>query len=71
MATIGLDKLFYAEITEDSDGSETYGVPASLAKAISADLSVELGKQRYMPMTALRKSSRSSKAERFHLALTI
>ena len=30
MATIGLDKLFYAEITEDSDGSETYGVPASL-----------------------------------------
>lgn len=42
MATIGLDKLFYAEITEDSDGSETYGVPASLAKAISADLSVEL-----------------------------
>ena len=42
MATIGLDKLFYAEITEDSDGGETYGVPASLAKAISADLSVEL-----------------------------
>lgn len=40
MATIGLDKLFYAEITEDSDGSETYGDPASLAKAISADLSV-------------------------------
>ena len=28
MATIGLDKLFYAEITEDSDGNETYGVPA-------------------------------------------
>lgn len=42
MATIGLDKLFYAEIIEDSDGNETYGVPASLAKAISADLSVEL-----------------------------
>ena len=42
MATIGLDKLFYAEITEDSDGGETYGTPASLAKAISADLSVEL-----------------------------
>ena len=39
MATIGLDKLFYAEIIEDSDGNETYGVPASLAKAISADLS--------------------------------
>lgn len=42
MATIGLDSLFYAPITEAQDGSETYGTPASLAKAISADLSVEL-----------------------------
>ena len=42
MATIGLDKLFYAPITEATDGSETYGTPASLAKAISAELSVEL-----------------------------
>lgn len=42
MATIGLDKLFYATITEDSDGNETYGTPVQLAKAISADLSIEL-----------------------------
>lgn len=42
MATIGLDKLFYAEITEDENGNETYGAPKQLAKAISADLSVEL-----------------------------
>lgn len=42
MATIGLDKLFYAKITEDTEGNETYGTPAQLAKAISADLSVEL-----------------------------
>ncbi|MDD4291073.1 MAG: phage tail protein [Clostridia bacterium] len=42
MATIGLDKLYYAKITEDADGNETYGNPAQLAKAISADLSVEL-----------------------------
>lgn len=42
MATIGLDKLYYAKITEAADGSETYGIPASLAKAISAELSVEL-----------------------------
>lgn len=42
MATIGLDKLFYAPITEDADGNETYGDPVVLAKAISADLSVEL-----------------------------
>ena len=42
MATIGLDKLYYAKITEDKDGNETYASPAQLAKAISADLSVEL-----------------------------
>lgn len=42
MATIGLDRLFYAKITEATDGSETYAAPKSLAKAISAELSVEL-----------------------------
>ena len=42
MATIGMDKLFYAKITEDSDGFETYGIPIPLAKAIKADLSTEL-----------------------------
>lgn len=42
MATIGLDKLYYAPITEDTNGEETYGTPVQLAKAISADLSVEL-----------------------------
>lgn len=42
MATIGLDKLYYADITEDTSGDETYGTPKQLAKAIKADLSVEL-----------------------------
>ena len=42
MATIGLDKLYYAPITENSNGEETYGTPVQLAKAISAELSVEL-----------------------------
>lgn len=43
MATIGLDKLYYATITEDpATGEETYGTPTQLAKAISAELSVEL-----------------------------
>ncbi len=42
MATIGLDKLFYAKITEDEDGNETYATPTSLAKAMTAELSVEL-----------------------------
>ncbi|MCL5982929.1 MAG: phage tail protein [Firmicutes bacterium] len=42
MATIGLDRLYYAPITEGTNGEETYGVPVMLAKAISAELSVEL-----------------------------
>ena len=42
MATIGLDKLYYAKITEGTNGEETYGTPVQLAKAIKADLSVEL-----------------------------
>ncbi len=42
MATIGLDKLYYATLTEARDGSETYGTPRLLAKAISADLSIDL-----------------------------
>ena len=42
MATIGLDKLYYATITDDENGEEIYGIPTQLAKAISAELSVEL-----------------------------
>lgn len=42
MATIGLDKLYYAKITEAENGDETYDTPKQLAKAISAELSVEL-----------------------------
>ena len=42
MATIGLDKLYYSKITEDAGGDETYGDPLPLAKAMTAELSVEL-----------------------------
>lgn len=42
MATIGLDKLYYSKITDGTNGEETYASPVSLAKAIKADLSVEL-----------------------------
>jgi phi13 family phage major tail protein len=42
MATIGLDKLYYAKITEDEEGNETYATPVQMAKAMTADLSVEL-----------------------------
>ena len=31
MATIGLDKLYYAKITEDTSGNETYEDPLPLA----------------------------------------
>jgi len=37
MSTIGLDKLFYALITEAPiKGEEIYGTPVMLAKAMSA-----------------------------------
>ncbi|AEV70165.1 MULTISPECIES: major tail protein [Clostridia] len=42
MATIGLDRLYYAKITENENGEETYATPVPLAKAITAELSVEL-----------------------------
>ncbi len=42
MATIGLDRRYYSKITEDSNGEETYATPLVLAKAIIAELSVEL-----------------------------
>jgi len=42
MATIGMDRLFYAPITEDLNGEETYGVPVQMAKAINADLTITL-----------------------------
>ena len=35
MATIGLDQLYYAKITEDTNGDETYGTPQILAKAMT------------------------------------
>ena len=37
MATIGLDKLYYAKITEDADGNETYETPQQMAKAMTAE----------------------------------
>ncbi len=42
MATIGLDKLYYSKITEGDTGDETYATPVQLAKAIEADIAIEL-----------------------------
>lgn len=41
MATIGLDSLFYAKITEDTDGNENYDTPKILAKAMTAELTID------------------------------
>ena len=40
MPRIGLDSIYMAEITEDSLGNETYGTPVALAKALSANLTI-------------------------------
>lgn len=42
MATVGLRDLYVAKITQGEDGTETYGTPRRLAKAISVGLSVEV-----------------------------
>ena len=42
MATIGLRDLYRAPITIGTSGAETYGTPVRMAKAISAEISVEV-----------------------------
>lgn len=42
MATIGLRDLFYAMIKFDKDGNETWDAVKKLAKAVKADLSVDV-----------------------------
>lgn len=42
MATIGLRDLYRAPITIEVGGTEKYGTPVRMAKAISAELSVEV-----------------------------
>ena len=41
MATIGLRDLYYAKIKEETEGTITYEGPKRLAKAISAEMTVE------------------------------
>ncbi len=56
MATIGLDKLYYAKITEDENGNETYASPVQMAKAMTADLSVELAEATLYADDGLRRN---------------
>ncbi len=69
MATIGLDRLYYAKITEDASGEETYASPVQLAKAMTAELSVELAEATlYADDGAAEIVKRNSKAARCHSA---
>jgi hypothetical protein len=58
MATIGLDRLYYAKITENENGEETYDTPVPLAKAITAELSVVISR-----LGILRKRNRADACE--------
>jgi len=69
MATIGLDKLYYSKITEDANGDETYGIPVQLAKAMKADLSVELAEATLYADDGPAEIVKNLKAENSHLEL--
>lgn len=69
MSTIGLDSLYYATITEDADGVETYGTPKVLAKAIKADLSVELAEAILYADDAAAESIKSFKSGKLSLGV--
>lgn len=55
MATIGLRDLYRAPITIGTSGAEEYGTPVRMAKAISAELSVEVAEAILTPTTARTK----------------
>ena len=61
MATIGLKNLYMAEITEDQYGNEVYGTPQRLAKAISANMSVEYAEGELYADDALSESVKEFK----------
>ena len=69
MATIGMDKLFYAAITEDDDGHETYGTPKLLAKAIKADLSIELSEASFYADDAIAEIIKDFKSGKLSLGV--
>ena len=60
MATIGLDRLYYAKITEDDNGDETYDTPMPLAKAVQ-NFPLSLLRPLFMPMMVPLKLSKNLK----------
>jgi len=69
MATIGLDSLYYAKITEGTNGDETYAVPKILAKAIKADLSIELAEAQLYADDALAHAIKHFKGGKLSLGI--
>lgn len=76
MATIGLDSIYYATITEATTastgvaiGDESFGTPAVLAKAIKADLTVETADGELYADDALCETSREFKSAKLSLGV--
>ena len=61
MATIGLDSIYYAKITDGETG-ETYATPTKLARAKKADLSVEFAEGTLYADDALCESVKEFKS---------
>ena len=58
MATIGLSDMFYAKIKEGADGAESYDTPVRLAKAIQANLSIDIAEAMLFADDAAQESVR-------------
>lgn len=69
MSTIGLDSLYFAPVTEDDKGEETYGSPVVLAKAMKADLSVEIAEAILYADDAAAESVKSFKNGKLSLGI--
>lgn len=69
MSTIGLDSMYFATCTEDDQGIETYGTPEKLAKAISAELSVEIAEAILYADDAAAESIKSFKNGKLTLGI--
>jgi len=69
LATIGLDNMVYAKITEGAGGEETYGTPKLLAKAIKADMSIELAEAALYADDALAHSVKAFKGGKLSLGV--
>ena len=69
IATIGMDNLVYSKITEGTNGDETYAVPKILAKAIKADLSIELAEATLFADDALAHAIKAFKGGKLSLGV--